>query len=135
MKKRWLIGAAAGAVLAIGVAASLAASSAVPPPDRELGSYLFGPKMARAEVVLVVGGTVHDLRVDQGRLRASGPAGLEIVERDGTMQTVPVSPRTRVTLNGVPSSLPALRRGLSVLAVRDGDAPASIVRARTFPGR
>ena len=134
MSRRWLVGGVLGGLLAIGVAAALAASSALPSDARLPGSF-FGPRMARAEVVVVMNGAVHDFRVDQGRIRRVGTDGLLIVERDETMQTVPVAPSARVTLDGVASSLAALQRGMFVLAVRDGDAPASIVRARTVLGR
>jgi hypothetical protein len=130
MSRRWLVGGVLAGLLAIGVAAALAASSAVPSDARLPASY-FGPRMARAEVIVVTDGVVHDFRVDQGRLRGIGADGLLIAERDGTRQTVPVAPTARVTLNGAPSSLAALRPGMHVLAVRDGDASASIVKART----
>jgi hypothetical protein len=129
--RRWLLLGALGAALAVGVAAALAASSALP-GDSGLPGSLFGAKMARAEVVVVNAGVVHDYRVDQGRLRLNRLEELVILERDGTVQTVPVSPSARVTLDGAPSSLAALRRGLSVLTLRDGDAPAIVVRARTL---
>ncbi len=129
--RRWLLVGALGTALAIGVAAALAASSALP-GDSELPRALFGQKMARAEVVVVIAGVVHDYRVDQGRVRLNRLQELVIRERDGTVQTVPVSPNARVTLDGAPSSLAALRRGMAVLTLRDGDTPAVVVRARTF---
>ena len=121
--RRWLLVGALGA--------ALAASSALP-GDSELPRALFGQKMARAEVVVVNAGVVHDYRVDQGRVRLNRLQELVIRERDGTVQTVPVSPNARVTLDGAPSSLAALRRGMAVLTLRDGDTPAVVVRARTF---
>jgi hypothetical protein len=129
--RRWLLVGALGAALAVGVAAALAASSALP-GDSDLPRGLFGAKMARAEVVVVNAGVVHDYRVDQGRLRLNRLQELVILERDGTVQTVPVSPAARVTLNGAPSSVAALRRGMTVLTLREGDAPALVVRARTL---
>jgi len=126
--RRLLVVGGAAALLGVG-----AASSATPPGE-PLPGTLLGSRMARAEVVVVDGGVVHDYRIDQGRLRANSPGELVIRERDGTLQTVPVSPTTRVTLNGSAASLGALRRGMHVLTVRDGDAPALLVRARAlFP--
>jgi hypothetical protein len=130
-RKRWVAGAVLAALLCVGVAAALASSSA-DSGGSQLPPALVGPRMARAEVVVVIGGVVHDFRVDQGLLAANRPAGLLLHERDGTIQLVPVSPAARVTLNGAPSTLAALRRGLRVLTVRDGDTPAYIVRARTL---
>jgi hypothetical protein len=128
--RRWALAAVLAAALAGGVAAALAASS-VFDPGRP-GS-LFGRRMARAEVVVVApGGAVHDYRLDQGRLRLNRGVELVVRERDGTLQVVPVSPTAQVTLNGSPTSLASLRRGLWVLTVRDGDAAASVVRARSI---
>jgi hypothetical protein len=128
--RRWLAAGVLCALLGVGVAAALAASSALP-PDSELPRFLYGPRMARAEVVVVADGAVHDYRIDQGRLRMNRNGELVILERDGTLQTVPVAAGARVTLNGAPSALVDLRRGMRVLTVRDGDAPALVVRART----
>ena len=84
--RRWLLVGALGTALAIGVAAALAASSALP-GDSELPRALFGQKMARAEVVVVNAGVVHDYRVDQGRVRLNRLQELVILERDGTVLT------------------------------------------------
>ena len=128
--RRWLIGGALAGLLAVGVAAAFAANVLPPRGDADIPGSLFGPRMARAEVVLVVDGAVHAFRIDQGRLQRVGPDAVVIAERDGTMQQVPVAPDARVTLNGAPAPLGALRRGLLVVTVRDGDAPAMIVKAR-----
>src|SRR5919201_6301609 len=99
MRRRWIVLGVAAAVLAVGVAAGLAASSA-PPLGGGLASDLLGPRMARAEVVVVRGGVVHDYRVDQGRLALNRLTELLVRERDGTLQTVPVAAGAAVTLNG-----------------------------------
>jgi hypothetical protein len=129
MRRRWIVLGVTAAVLAVGVAAGLAASSAEP-LEGGLASDLLGPRMARAEVVVVKGGVVHDYRLDQGRLALNRLTELVIRERDGTLQTVPVSPSARVTLNGAPTQIGRLQRGMAVLTLRDGDAPANVVRAR-----
>ena len=33
-------------------------------------SFFFGPRMARAEAIVVIGGVAHDFHVDRGRLTA-----------------------------------------------------------------
>ena len=131
MRRRWIVLGALATVLAVGVAAGLAASSAEP-LGRGLASDLLGPHMARAEVVVVKGGVVHDYRVDQGRLALNRLTELLIRERDGTLQAVQVSTAAAVTLDGAPASLGQLRRGMAVLTLRDGDAPATVVRARAL---
>src|SRR5690242_19603690 len=129
MRRRWIVLGAAAAVLAVGVAEGLAASSA-PPLGGGLARDLLGPRMARAEVVVVEGGVVHDYRVDQGRVVVNRLTDLLIREPDGTLQSVPVSPSARVTLNALPAQIGQVRRGMAVLTLRDGNSPATVVRVR-----
>jgi hypothetical protein len=125
--KRWAIAGAAAAALVVG-ATGLAASRATPSGDA-LGPFFLGPKMARSEVIMVYGGAVHDWRIDQGRVVGVRPAALELAERDGTRTVIQISPAARVTLNRKLATMTDLTRGMTVLVARDGDAPATIVRA------
>lgn len=121
---RW---AAAGALAAIAVAAGAAAAARGPGPGQRLGDFFFGANLARAEVVLVVRGQVHDFRVDRGRIRAVGKNWIELRELDGTVVTVPVSPVAEILINGQPAPLAALRLGMTATTIRDGDVPAERV--------
>ncbi|MGE5690969.1 MAG: hypothetical protein ACM33B_10480 [Pseudomonadota bacterium] len=94
-----------------------------------LAAYFFGPKLVRAEVIVHDGGALHDYRLDRGRVRAVTADSLTLLERDGTAVTVPVDRGADVTLGGRSVPLTRLRRGMAALTVRDGDAPASVVRA------
>jgi hypothetical protein len=117
--------------------ASLAAfsgPSAVPtrlePPA--LGKFFFGgQRLSRAELILTMGGVVHDFRVDQGRVRAVATDSLKIKERaDGTIVTIPVSPTAVIRVNGRPATLAQIRPGYFALTIRDGvDQPADAVKA------
>jgi hypothetical protein len=95
-----------------------------------LGNYFFGPKLVRADVVVKDGGAVHLYRVDRGTIRTK-PAGgtLQLLERDGTLVPIPVSPTAAITIAGRPASFGALRRGMVATVIREGDAPATEVRA------
>lgn len=124
--KRWAIAGAAAAALVVG-ATGLAASRATPNGDA-LGQFFLGPKMARSEVIMVYGGAVHDWRIDQGRVVGVRPTALELVERDGTRAVVQISPLARITLNRKLATMTDITRGMTVLAARDGDAAATIVR-------
>ena len=118
-------------LLVLGAGGATAAVVLPPGADRaDLGAYFFGPQMARAEVVLVVNGVVHDYRIDQGRVRGVRPGGLELIERDGTVEVVAIAPDARVQVNGLPAPLRAIRRGMLVVVVREGDSPATMIRAR-----
>lgn len=100
-----------------------------PPAGRSLGDLFFGKNMARAEVILVLQGVVHDFRIDRGRVQGVVAGQLVLRELDGTVQQVPVAPDARVDIDGQPAPLTALARGLYATAIRDGNAPASIVQA------
>jgi hypothetical protein len=115
--------AAAGAVVALALVQTGAAGM------RSLGNDFFGPKLVRAEVITSEGGAIHDYRVDRGRIRSVAPGSLTLLEKDGTLVSVPVAATADVTLRGDQVPLTRLRRGLVATTVRDGAAPASIVVA------
>jgi hypothetical protein len=94
-----------------------------------LGSYFFGPKLVRAEVLVKERDGLHDYRIDRGVIRDKSPGSLTLRERDGTLVTIAVAPTALVTLRGRTSSFAALRRGMIATVIRDGDAPASEIRA------
>ena len=98
---------------------------------RGLAQYFFGPKLVRAEVVVRDGGEVRLYRVDRGRIRAVRPAQgmLTVLERDGTLASVPVALDADISLNGRTVLLRALRRNMVVTTVRLGDQPAETVVA------
>ena len=127
MRRTWLIGLTA--VLALNAALWLAQFGFALPTS--LGSYFFGPKMVRAEVVVKDAGVVHDFRIDRGRIRAISGFTLTLAERDGTLVTVSVSPSAQVTLDGSPSSFSALRKRMQATVIRDNGAPAYRVIAST----
>lgn len=94
-----------------------------------LGTYFFGPKLVRAEVLVKDGGALHDYRIDRGTIRAKSNGSLSLLERDGSLVTISVSPSAAITLGGTPTGFATLRRGMVATVIRDGDAPATEVRA------
>ncbi|MEO5574745.1 MAG: hypothetical protein ABIR67_14135 [Gaiellaceae bacterium] len=94
-----------------------------------LGSYFFGPKLVRAEVLVKDGGVLHDYRIDRGAIRSKAGGTLTLLERDGTLVAIPVAPTASIAVGGSPASYAALRRGMVATVIRDGDAPANEVRA------
>jgi hypothetical protein len=122
---RRLLGIAAAATVV--AAFALVQGGAAGPGS--LGNFFFGPKLVRAEVITNEGGTIHDYRVDRGRIRAVTAASLTLFEKDGTLVTVPVAPTADIRLDGVTVPLTRLRRGFVATTVRDGAASASIVIA------
>jgi hypothetical protein len=130
---KWLtIAAAAIAALVVG-AVSLASSSAPPPEARALGGVFFNRNMARSEVVMVVRGVVHDYRLDQGKVVASRGGTIELQERDGTRQSIPIAPDAQILVNGKISALVSVPLRVNAITIRDGDQPASVVRITGSP--
>ncbi len=126
---RPLVLAAAVLLALVGGATGLASSQAPPKDARALGEVFFGPNMARAEVVMVGRSGVRVFRIDQGRLLAVRPEGLELLERDGSRYLIPVAPAAQVVVNGRSGGTADLVRGMNVITIRDGDQPAEVVRA------
>lgn len=98
-----------------------------------LGNYFFGPKLVRADVVVKDGGALHLYRVDRGKIRGK-PSGkdngtLQLRELDGTVVSIAISPTAVITVGGRPASYAELRRGMVATVIREGDAPATEVRA------
>ena len=94
-----------------------------------LGNYFFGPKLVRAEVLVKDGGALHDYRVDRGTIRNKAGGTLTLLERDGSLVPIPVAAGASITIGGRPAAYADLRRGMVATVIRDGDAPATEVRA------
>ena len=128
MTRRKGIAALACALVLALPALALARAAAVPKPT---ALYLFGGRMIRAEVGLKTADrTLHDFRIDRGRLTKRYAAGaLTLAERDGTKVTIKVAASAHVVLSAKGSNLRALRAGMQVAVPRDGDLPADTVYA------
>jgi hypothetical protein len=125
MRRTLALTASAAVIAALAIVQSGAAGPAA------LGTFFFGPKLVRAEVVLADdNGTVHDYRVDRGRIRSADAGSVSLLERDGTVVSVPVADGAEVRVGGRLVPVLRLRRLVGVLAItiRDGDQPASIVQ-------
>ena len=127
MPKKGIAVWTAAALLALNaVLLAEGAGLALPP---SLGAYFFGPKLVRAEVLVKDGGVLHDYRADRGVIRAKSEGTLALLERDGSVVTIPIAPTASITINGIPAAFSALRRTMVATVIRDGDAPAIEVRA------
>jgi hypothetical protein len=99
-----------------------------------MSSYLLGPKMIRAEILVIKGnaGIQHDFRLDRGKLVKRYAAGsLILLERDGTKTTVKVASNARVVLNGRTVNVRRLRAGMQIAVSHEGVLPAVSVYATT----
>ena len=97
---------------------------------RSVASFVLGPAMVRADVVARDSGVVHLYRVDRGRIRSLGAGSLVLRERDGANVTVPIAGDAVVTgvKRGRQLGVLALRRGMVVSTVRDGNDAAERVQ-------
>jgi hypothetical protein len=93
-----------------------------------VAAVMFGSRLVRAELALQ-DTTLHDFRVDQGRIKQVGVFTLVLKELDGTDVTINVSPTARIKLNGKNASFVQLRKGLMATTIHDGDKPADQVYA------
>jgi hypothetical protein len=91
---------------------------------------LFGPRMVRAEVVMVgADGTPQDYRVDRGVIVGSTRTAITLAEADGTTQTIPVARGTRVLGFALgPRHLP---KNIRVLVVHEANGPAMTIQVET----
>jgi hypothetical protein len=126
--------AVAAAALALNAALWLAQAGLSLPVS--LANSFFGPKMVRAEVYVKAGGVLHDYFVDRGKITkitpatVTQPATLTILERDGSLVTVPVAPSAAIQLGNKTVVFRRLKARMNVLTVRDGEqTPAQTVRA------
>jgi hypothetical protein len=92
---------------------------------RILGTALLGATLVRAEVLNYQAKTLHDYRIDEGRIVAVKPASLTLLERDGTRQSIPVTPTATVMMNGQPADPSNVVKGLTALTIREGSGPAT----------
>jgi hypothetical protein len=119
---------AATALVLVGAVAALAAAGSPPTTARDLSQIYFANALIRAEVVSLVGRVEHDFRIDEGRVVAVRPGSIDLLERDGTRQTIAVGPQTQIVGVGRPFAPTPIGRGMRVITVRDGSGPAQQVR-------
>ncbi len=99
--------------------------------QRAFLNQLFGPRMVRAEVVVLgADGSPQDFRIDRGVLTAASATSITLSEADGTTQTIPVDAATRVA--GLPGrgGLTRLAKiaNLHVLVIHLANAPADSIQ-------
>jgi hypothetical protein len=98
-----------------------------------LGRVFLGSTLIRAEILNYVGKTVHDYRIDEGRIVGVKSTAITLLERDGTRQSIPISALTQVTLGGQPTDQTVLTRGLAAITIREGDGPAEQIMLAAGP--
>jgi hypothetical protein len=124
MRRLLLLGVAV--LLAVNVALALVQPGLALP--NSLGAHFFGPKLVRAEVILRDGNTIRDYRIDRGRVRAVTRDSITLLERDGTLVTIPVAPHADVQVGSRKAGLSGVKKGMTVTTIREGGGPATTIR-------
>ena len=69
-----------------------------------LGSYFFGPKLVRAEVLVKDGGALHLYRVDRGVIGARPTERSCFASATAASSTIAVAPTATITIGGRPAA-------------------------------
>ncbi len=112
----------------IATAAGQASQGAPPATARDLAQTYFSGALVRAEVLSYSGRVEHDFRIDEGRVVAVRTNAIDLLERDGTRQTIQIGPQTSIAGVGRLFTPNVVVRGARVVAVRDGGGPATQIR-------
>ncbi len=82
---------------------------------------------------VLIKGKWHTMILDHGRVVKTNASQLTLREPDGTMATIPLSPKTKVGPLRFALSPPAFRRGLWAITMRIDDGPAVRLRLTLRP--
>jgi hypothetical protein len=82
---------------------------------------------------VLIKGKWHTMILDHGRIGKSNGSQLTLREPDGTMATIPLSPKTKVAPLRLAGTPPAFRRGLWAITMRIDDGAAVRLRLMLRP--
>jgi hypothetical protein len=107
----------AALALAIVAGAPAAGAAPVPPFPKLPGAW------SHAEINVTIKHKPHTLILDRGRIVQMSLSQVTLRESDGTLQVVPLSPSTILTVYNVPATALDLRKHMNALTMRiDGGA-------------
>lgn len=84
--------------------------------------------LSSAELTVTIAGTEHHIRIDRGTVEAVRSGQVVLKELDGSSVTVPIDGDTRIVVDRQEASISDVKEGYVVLAMRDGDNPARVLR-------
>ena len=115
-------------LVALALLACTAAATALRAP-RVPGFPALAGQWSHAEINVTIKRVPHTLILDQGRIRKASDTEITLLEPDGTLAVIELSPQTIVQIRGRRSDTFALRRRMLVQTMRIDDGAA--VRVRT----
>jgi hypothetical protein len=124
---RSVAAASAAALCALAVSARVEAVRS--PAADTVPQYLYGPNLVRARAIVKASGVLHDYRIERGQIKSLAAGAITLKERIGLSDPIPISVTARIQVNGRLSGSNALKKGMSAIVIRDGDAPAELVQA------
>ena len=102
-------------------------------PGDSVNAQFFGPKLIRAEVLLLgAGGAPQDYRIDRGSVVSAASGTLTLRESNGDIVPLSVDPAAAVQGAGRKATAPTLRRGWRVVVYSQANAPAQLVQVEGF---
>jgi len=115
-------------LVALALLACTAAATALGAP-RVPGFPALAGQWSHAEINVTIKRVPHTLILDQGRIRKASDTEITLLEPDGTLAVIAVSPQTIVQIRGRRRDISVLRRRMLVQTMRIDDGAA--VRVRT----
>jgi hypothetical protein len=98
-----------------------------------INAQLFGPRMVRAEVLLLgAGASTQDFRIDRGVVVSAVSGTLTVRESNGDIVPLPVDPAAQVQGGGRKVTAATLRKGTRVVVYRSANAAAELVQVEGF---
>ena len=86
---------------------------------------------SHAEINVRIGKQPHTLILDHGRIVVATAKRIVIREPDTSLVTIPIAVTSRVTVDGIPSTIFSLRRRMKVATMRIDGGVAVRVRAQS----
>ena len=93
---------------------------------------MFGGRMIRADIIWQSSTGVQESRIDRGVIMTVAPDQLVLRERDGMLQTIPLSTTVTIEAGARAGTVTQLRRGMRVLVSRPATGAADTVIVEGF---
>jgi hypothetical protein len=115
------------ATLSLLACAGTASGGGAPPQIPRIPGAWF-----HVELNVTIRKTPHTLIVDRGKITQITTTQVTLHERDGSIQQIPLTDQTIVTVDGAPATISSLRRRMTATTLRVDGGAAVRVRATSF---
>jgi hypothetical protein len=115
------------ATLSLLACAGTASGGGAPPQIPRIPGAWF-----HVELNVTIRNTPHTLIVDRGKITQITTTQVTLHERDGSIQQIPLTDQTIVTVDRAPATISSLRRRMTATTLRVDGGAAVRVRATSF---